>query len=109
MVLQSGLWRLLRAVGTAKVRSTGMRRTAPGSVISLGWRPDGTRIRRKVTARTKTEVRDKLEKLQAGTDAGLKTSASYTVAKAWALLVRGRSCLTSGSGCGGTGPGGTWS
>jgi hypothetical protein len=29
-VLISGLWRLLRAVGTAKVRSTGMLRTAPG-------------------------------------------------------------------------------
>jgi len=25
--------------------------------ISLGWRPDGSRIRRKVTGRTKTEVR----------------------------------------------------
>ncbi len=50
--------------------------------ISLGWRPDGTRIRRKVTGRTKTEVRDKLRKLQAEADAGLKTSASYTVAKA---------------------------
>ena len=24
--------------------------------ISLGWRPDGSRIRRKVTERTKTEV-----------------------------------------------------
>jgi hypothetical protein len=32
--------------------------------ISLGWRPDGSRIRRKVTGRTKTEVRDKLKKLQ---------------------------------------------
>ena len=31
--------------------------------ISLVWRPDGTRIRRKVTGRTKTEVRDKLKKL----------------------------------------------
>lgn len=49
---------------------------------SLGWRPDGTRIRRKVTGRTKTEVRDKLRKLQAETDAGLKTSASYTLSKA---------------------------
>jgi hypothetical protein len=28
--------------------------------ISLGWTPDGKRIRRKVTGRTKTEVRDKL-------------------------------------------------
>ena len=50
--------------------------------ISLGWRPDGSRIRRKVTGRTKTEVREKLKKLQAEADAGLKTSASYTVAKA---------------------------
>ena len=37
--------------------------------ISLGWRPDGTRIRRKVTGRSKTEVRDKLKKLQTETDA----------------------------------------
>jgi hypothetical protein len=50
--------------------------------ISLGWRPDGSRIRRKVTGRTKTEVREKLKKLQAEADAGLKTSASYTVARA---------------------------
>jgi hypothetical protein len=50
--------------------------------ISLGWRPDGSRIRRKVTGRTKTEVREKLKRLQAEADAGLKTSASYTVAKA---------------------------
>jgi len=50
--------------------------------ISLGWRPDGSRIRRKVTGRTKTEVREKLKSLQAEADAGLKTSASYTVAKA---------------------------
>jgi integrase len=50
--------------------------------ISLGWRPDGSRIRRKVTGRTKTEVREKLKSLQAEADAGLKTSASYTLAKA---------------------------
>ena len=35
------------------------------AAISLGWRPDGSRIRRKVTGRTKTEVRQKLKKLQA--------------------------------------------
>ena len=60
--------------------------------ISLGWRPDGKRIRRKVTGRTKTEIRDKLKKLQAETDAGLKTSASYTLAKAvddWAAEALG--------------------
>ena len=50
--------------------------------ISLGWRPDGKRIRRKVTGRTKTEVRDKLKKLQAEAGAGLRTLASYTLAKA---------------------------
>ena len=38
--------------------------------ISLGWRPDGWRMRRKVTGRTKTEVREKLKKLQAEADAG---------------------------------------
>ena len=56
--------------------------------ISLGWRPDGKRIRRKVTGRTKTEVRDKLKKLQAETDAGLKTSASYTLAEGRGRLGR---------------------
>jgi hypothetical protein len=50
--------------------------------ISLGWRPDGTRIRRKVTGRTKTDVREKLKRLRAEADAGLKTSTSYTLAKA---------------------------
>ncbi len=35
-----------------------------------------------MTGRTKTEVRDKLKKLQAEADVGLKTSASYTVSKA---------------------------
>jgi len=35
-----------------------------------------------VTGRAKTEVRDKLKKLQAEAEAGLKTSASYTLAKA---------------------------
>jgi len=34
-----------------------------------------------VTGRTKTEVREKLKRLQAEADAGLKTSASYTLAK----------------------------
>ena len=35
-----------------------------------------------MTGRTKTEVRDKLKRLQAEADVRLKTSASYTVAKA---------------------------
>ena len=35
-----------------------------------------------MTGRTKTEVREKLKKLRVEADAGLKTSASYTVASA---------------------------
>jgi len=50
--------------------------------ISLGYRPDGTRIRRKVTGRTKQEVRDKLKAARAELDAGLRSSATYTVAQA---------------------------
>jgi hypothetical protein len=69
-------------VGTAKVRSTDAANGTWVGAISLGWRPDGSRIRRKVTGRTKTEVRKKLKKLQAEADAGLKTSASYTVSEA---------------------------
>jgi hypothetical protein len=92
-VLLSALWRLLLAVGTAEAPSTGTRRTAPGSgAISLGWRADGKRIRRKVTGRTKTEVREKLKQVKAEAEAGLKTSASYPLSKAvddWAAEALG--------------------
>jgi hypothetical protein len=68
-----------------------MQRTAPGSVQSLSaGRLDGSRIRRKVTGRTKTEVRDKLKKLQDEAEAGLMTSARYTLSTAvddWAAEV----------------------
>jgi hypothetical protein len=47
--------------------------------ISVGFGPDGKRIRRKVTGRTKTEVRDKLKVAHAELDRGLHTSATYTV------------------------------
>jgi integrase len=47
--------------------------------VSLGFGPNGRRIRRKVSGKTKQEVRDKLKALHAEFDAGLKTSASYTV------------------------------
>lgn len=49
--------------------------------ISLGYRPDGQRIRRKVTGRTKQEVRDKLKVARAEVDAGLKSSPTCTVAQ----------------------------
>ena len=64
----SGLLRLLLA-SPAKVLI--YRNEANGTwvgAISLGWRPDGKRIWRKVTGRTKAEVPDKLKKLQAETD-----------------------------------------
>lgn len=50
--------------------------------VSLGFGPNGRRIRRKVSGKTKQEVRDKLKALHAEVDAGLKTSASYTVKQA---------------------------
>jgi integrase len=50
--------------------------------VSLGFGPDGKRIRRKVTGRTKQEVRDKLKALHAELDRGLRTSAAYTVRQA---------------------------
>ena len=50
--------------------------------ISLGFGPDGKRIRRKVAGRTKTEVRDKLKAAHAELDRGLHTSATYTVRQA---------------------------
>lgn len=50
--------------------------------VSLGFGPDGKRARRKVTGRTKQEVRDKLKALHAELDRGLRTSAAYTVRQA---------------------------
>jgi hypothetical protein len=57
----------LRVMATAARRGHGegsvYRDAANGTwvgAISLGWTPDGKRIRRKVTGRTNTEVRDKL-------------------------------------------------
>jgi integrase len=50
--------------------------------VSLGFGPDGKRSRRKVTGRTKAEVRDKLKALHAELDRGLRTSATYTVRQA---------------------------
>jgi hypothetical protein len=41
--------------------------------------PSGTRIRRKVTGRTKAEVRDKLRELHQEVDSGLRPRRSYTV------------------------------
>ena len=47
--------------------------------ISVGFGPDGKRLRRKVTGKTKAEVRDKLKAAHAELDRSLQTSATYTV------------------------------
>jgi integrase len=51
--------------------------------VSLGWSADGKRrIRRKVSGRTKTEVRDKLRELRRELDNGVRTAPHYTVRQA---------------------------
>lgn len=50
--------------------------------ISVGFRADGRRIRRRVSGRTKQEVKDKLKGLHAELDAGLKVPKSFTVRQA---------------------------
>ena len=43
--------------------------------VSLGFGPDGKRLRRKVSGKTKQEVRDKLRAMHAELDAGLQPAA----------------------------------
>ncbi len=50
--------------------------------VSLGFDSGGKRLRRKVSGKTKTEVKDKLRDLHSDLDAGVQTSASYTVDQA---------------------------
>jgi integrase len=50
--------------------------------VSLGFNPAGTRIRKKVTGRTKTEVRDKLRDLHKQVEGGLRPRRRYTVGDA---------------------------
>jgi hypothetical protein len=47
--------------------------------VSVGFSPSGTRIRKKVTGRTKAEVRDKLRELHKQVDSGLQPQRRYTV------------------------------
>jgi hypothetical protein len=47
------------------------------AAVSLGFSPDGKRrIRRKVTGRTKTVVKDKLKALRREVEAGIQSSPS---------------------------------
>ena len=47
--------------------------------VSLGYGPDGKRIRRKVSGKTKQEVRDKLRALHQEMESGVRSSRTYTV------------------------------
>jgi integrase len=48
-------------------------------VVSLGYSPSRTRVRKKVMGRTKTEVRDKLKELHAQVESGVRPRRHYTV------------------------------
>jgi len=47
--------------------------------VSLGYGPDGKRIRRKVSGKTKQEVKDKLKTLHLELTAGARSSPTYSV------------------------------
>ena len=50
--------------------------------VSLGFTPDGQRrIRRKVSGKTKTAVKDKLKVIRRELDAGIQSSPTYTMAQ----------------------------
>jgi integrase len=51
-------------------------------VISLGFGPDGKRIRRKVSGKTKAAVQDRLKALHADLETGVRASPNYTVRRA---------------------------
>ena len=50
--------------------------------VSLGYGPDGKRIRPRVSGPTKTIVQDRLKKLHEDLDAGLRADQGYTVRRA---------------------------
>jgi integrase len=69
----------------ADCRDSAHHRTCDGrwrGVVSLGFSADGKRIRKKVSGKTRTEVKDKLKGLHSELDAGVRTSHGYTVEKA---------------------------
>ena len=50
--------------------------------VSLGFGPDGKRIRPRVSGKTKTIVQDRLKKLHEELETGLRTNQGYTVRRA---------------------------
>jgi len=58
--------------------------------VSVGFGPDGKRLRRKVSGKTKQEVRDKLRALHAELDVGLQSSAGLHSPGRGGAAARGR-------------------
>ena len=52
------------------------------ALVSLGFGPNGKRLRRKVTGSTKAAVQDRLKKLHEELDSGVRTTPNYTVRRA---------------------------
>jgi integrase len=51
-------------------------------VVSLGFGPDGKRVRRKVSGKTKAVVQDRLKALHSDLDSGIRARPDYTVRRA---------------------------
>ena len=69
----------------ADCRDSAHHRTCAGrwrGVVSLGFDAEGKRIRKKVSGKTRTEVKDKLRELHSELDTGVRTTQGYTVEKA---------------------------
>ena len=70
---------------TGLCRDSDRHRNCPGrwrGVVSLGHGPDGKRIRRKVSGKTRAVVQDRLKALHNDLDSGVKASPNYTVRRA---------------------------
>ena len=51
-------------------------------MVSLGYGPDGKRIRRKVSGKTRAVVQERLRALHSDLDSGVRASPNYTVRRA---------------------------
>jgi len=70
---------------TALCRDSDRHRNCPGrwrGVVSLGYGPDGKRIRRKVSGKTRAMVQERLKALHSDLDSGVKASPNYTLRRA---------------------------
>jgi len=69
----------------APCRDDGRHRHCEGrwrGVVSLGYGPDGKRVRRKVSGKTKVAVQDRLKALHGDLETGLRPKPNYTVRRA---------------------------